>query len=259
MLDEILRDTEALVRAVANPRRGTITLSAHTAELLESIKGSPPAPAPEPVVEEELAPRPDPTGALAELAAEVAECRKCKLCETRTQTVFSDGSPMADVVFVGEAPGENEDRQGVPFVGRAGQLLTDIIEKGMLLRREEVYICNVLKCRPPNNRDPLVAEKEQCVPYLIRQLELIQPKVICALGGHAAKTLLNTDESTGKLRGHWHFYGNIPVRVTYHPAYLLRDESQKRKTWEDIQEVMKVLDGSVTPRPTDQDISDRLA
>jgi DNA polymerase len=152
-------------------------------------------------------------------------------------------------VFVGEAPGENEDKQGIPFCGRSGDLLTDIIVKGMKMRREDVYICNVIKCRPPNNRDPLSAEKDACEPYLIRQLELVQPKVICALGGHAAKTLLKTDESTGRLRGKWHFYHGIPLRVTYHPAYLLRSPGEKKKTWEDIQEVMKVMSGELTPTP----------
>ena len=117
------------------------------------------------------------------------------------------------------------------------------------MRREDVYICNVIKCRPPNNRDPLPEEIAQCEPYLIRQLELVRPKVICALGGHAAKTLLKTDESTGRLRGKWHFYHGIPLRVTYHPAYLLRSPGEKKKTWADIQEVMKVLRGEVQPEP----------
>jgi len=186
---------------------------------------------------------------LAGLAAEVSACRKCGLCEGRTQTVFSDGNPAADLVFVGEAPGENEDKQGIPFCGRSGNLLTDIIVKGMKMRREDVYICNVIKCRPPGNRDPLPAEKDACEPYLIRQLELVKPKVICALGGHAAKTLLKSDESTGRLRGKWHFYHGIPLRVTYHPAYLLRSPGEKKKTWEDIQEIMKVLRGEFVPVP----------
>jgi DNA polymerase len=119
----------------------------------------------------------------------------------------------------------------------------------MKLRRQDVYICNVIKCRPPDNRDPLPEEKRQCEPYLVRQLELVRPKVICALGGHAAKTLLKTDESTGKLRGKWYFYHGIPLRVTFHPAYLLRTPGDKRKTWDDVQEVMKVLRGEIDPRP----------
>ena len=137
----------------------------------------------------------------------------------------------------------------MPFVGPSGQLLTDIITKGMKMQREDVYICNVIKCRPPNNRDPLPAEKDACEPYLLQQLDLVKPKVICALGGHAAKTLLKTDETTGRLRGKWHFYHGIPLRVTYHPAYLLRSPGEKRKTWDDIQEIMKVLNGEITPTP----------
>lgn len=233
--EQALREAADLVRAVANPRRGTVELSAQTAALLESISA-----------------QPNPLQALAD---EVAACTKCELCDGRTQTVFSDGSPNADLVFVGEAPGENEDKQGVPFVGAAGGLLTDIIVKGMKLRREDVYICNVIKCRPPSNRDPKQSEKDSCEPYLVRQLELVQPKVICALGGHAAKTLLKTDESTGRLRGRWHFYHGVPLRVTYHPAYLLRSPGEKQKTWEDVQEVMKVLNGEISLQPPGQDSS----
>lgn len=262
LYNEILDETVALVKRAANPRKGTIALSRETAALVQNIQASavPAFAEPEPTVVEVLieeppavAETPDTPASgmstLAELAELVSGCRKCGLCETRTQTVFSDGNGTSGMVFVGEAPGFYEDQQGVPFVGAAGQLLTDIIEKGMKLRRQDVYICNVLKCRPPDNRDPSPEEKRQCEPYLVRQLELIKPKVICALGGHAAKTLLKTDESTGKLRGKWHFYHGIPLRVTFHPAYLLRTPSDKRKTWEDIQEVMKVLRGEVTPTP----------
>lgn len=262
LYNEILDETMALVKRAANPRKGTIALSRETAALVQNIQASavPAFAEPEPTVVEVLieeppavAETPDTPASgmstLAELAELVSGCRKCGLCETRTQTVFSDGNGTSGMVFVGEAPGFYEDQQGVPFVGAAGQLLTDIIEKGMKLRRQDVYICNVLKCRPPDNRDPSPEEKRQCEPYLVRQLELIKPKVICALGGHAAKTLLKTDESTGKLRGKWHFYHGIPLRVTFHPAYLLRTPSDKRKTWEDIQEVMKVLRGEVTPTP----------
>lgn len=184
---------------------------------------------------------------LEALDALVRACTRCGLDKTRRQTVFGVGNPHAELVFVGEAPGEDEDRQGEPFVGRAGQLLTDIIVKGMKMRREDVYICNVLKCHPPANRDPNPHEVRCCEPYLIRQLELIRPKVIVALGRHAAQTLLRTDDSTGKLRGRWHDYHGIPLRVTYHPAYLLRTPSEKRKTWEDIQEVMKFLAGESGP------------
>jgi len=193
---------------------------------------------------------------LAALADIVSTCTKCALCETRKQTVFSDGSAHAEVMFVGEAPGADEDAQGVPFVGRAGQLLTRIIERVMKMKREEVYICNVIKCRPPGNRDPLDSEKAACLPYLSRQLELVKPKVIVALGRHAANTLLETDESIGRLRGRWHFYQGIPLRVTYHPAYILRCEgdpnrerSEKAKVKADIDEVLRVLSGEITPAP----------
>ncbi len=177
---------------------------------------------------------------------EVAQCTKCPISEDRTNTVFGTGNPEADLVFVGEAPGAEEDRQGLPFVGRAGQLLTDIIVKGMKMRREDVYICNVLKCRPPNNRDPNPMEVMNCEPYLLRQLELIKPKVICALGRISAQTLLKTDAPLNELRGKWHNYHGIPLRVTYHPAYLLRNPADKKKAWIDIQEVMKLLNGEIT-------------
>lgn len=249
ILSQIIRDTAQLVRAQAN-RRGLVTLSPETAAALECISANPSVHA-EAAIPENRAPSTGVSVAdeLAALAAEVSGCRKCGLCEGRTQTVFADGNPSADIVFVGEAPGEQEDRKGVPFVGRAGQLLTDIIVKGMMLKRSEVYICNVIKCRPPENRDPKAEEIAECEPYLIRQLELVQPKVICALGGHAAKTLLRTEESTGRLRNKWHFYQGIPLRVTYHPAYLLRSPGEKAKTWADIQEVMKVLSGEIDPKP----------
>lgn len=267
LYNEIITDTIALVQRAANPRKGTISLSRETAALIQNIQPgafAPAAPTPSTVeapdapkiVHEASAPAIQSIDTLAALAEAVSGCRKCGLCETRTQTVFSDGNGSSGMVFVGEAPGFHEDQQGVPFVGAAGQLLTDIIEKGMKLRRQDVYICNVLKCRPPDNRDPSPEEKRQCEPYLVRQLELINPKVICALGGHAAKTLLKTEESTGKLRGKWHFYHGIPVRVTFHPAYLLRTPADKRKTWEDIQEVMKVLRGEVTPTPAGGDARD---
>jgi len=267
LYNEIITDTIALVQRAANARKGTISLSRETAALIQNIQPeafAPAAPTPSTVeapdapkiVHEASAPAIQSIDTLAALAEVVSGCRKCGLCETRTQTVFSDGNGSSGMVFVGEAPGFHEDQQGVPFVGAAGQLLTDIIEKGMKLRRQDVYICNVLKCRPPDNRDPSPEEKRQCEPYLVRQLELIKPKVICALGGHAAKTLLKTEESTGKLRGKWHFYHGIPVRVTFHPAYLLRTPADKRKTWEDIQEVMKVLRGEVTPTPAGGDARD---
>ncbi len=190
----------------------------------------------------------DPSDSLERIAGEVGACCKCGLAAERTKVVPGEGAPQARLVFVGEAPGADEDRQGRPFVGRAGQLLTDIIEKGMKLKRSDVFICNVLKCRPPDNRRPNPDEVDFCEPYLVRQLALIRPTVICALGATAAQTLLRTGALVGQLRGRWHNYHDIPLRVTYHPAYLLRSPGEKAKTWEDIQEVMKLLNGQI-PRP----------
>ena len=181
--------------------------------------------------------------------AQVKGCTKCSLCESRTQTVFGQGDPAARLVFVGEAPGYEEDKQGLAFVGRAGQLLTRMIA-AMGLSREDVFICNVLKCRPPGNRDPSADEILACSGYLRQQLEVIQPEVLVALGSPAAKTLLNTVAPIGKLRGRFHDYylsgvtsegSSIPLMPTYHPAYLLRNPAEKRKTWEDLQMVMRRL------------------
>ena len=181
--------------------------------------------------------------------SQVKECTRCSLCETRTQTVFGQGHPAARLVFVGEAPGYEEDKQGLVFVGRAGQLLTRMIA-AMGLSRDEVFICNVLKCRPPGNRDPLADEILACSSYLRQQLTIIQPEVLVALGSPAAKTLLNTAQSIGRLRGRFHEYylsgitGEgpwIPLMPTYHPAYLLRSPAEKRKAWDDLQMVMAKL------------------
>ncbi|HUT95702.1 MAG TPA: uracil-DNA glycosylase [Thermoguttaceae bacterium] len=180
----------------------------------------------------------DRAAALAEVQREVAACARCKeLARTRTQTVFGVGSPHARLVFVGEAPGADEDRQGEPFVGAAGQLLTRIIE-ACTLRREDVYIGNILRCRPPDNRNPLPAEAANCREYLDRTLAIIRPEFICCLGTVAAQNLLGTTESIGQLRGRMHDYEGIRVVCTYHPAYLLRTPSAKRKVWEDMQMLM---------------------
>jgi DNA polymerase len=177
--------------------------------------------------------------ALALVARDVAKCTRCsELARTRTQTVFGVGNPFAELVFCGEAPGADEDRQGEPFVGRAGQLLTDIITKGMKLRREDVYILNILRCRPPGNRTPLPVEAAACREFLDRQLAIIQPKYICCLGAVAAQNLLETDTPIGRLRGVIHDFHGIKVLCTYHPAYLLRNPSAKRHVWEDIQILM---------------------
>jgi len=183
----------------------------------------------------------DRTEALAALAREVAACQRCaELAGTRTQTVFGVGNPHARLVFCGEAPGADEDRQGEPFVGRAGQLLDKIIN-AMGLRREDVYILNILKSRPPGNRNPTPDEAANCREYLDRQLEIIRPEFICCLGAVAAQNLLDTVKPIGKLRGEFHDYHGIRVICTYHPAYLLRNPAAKRPTWEDIQTLMEAM------------------
>ena len=178
---------------------------------------------------------------MAEIRAAVASCQACPLHETRTNTVPGAGNENARLVFVGEAPGADEDRQGIPFVGRAGQKLTQIIE-AMGLSRSEVYITNVLKCRPPGNRNPLPEEVRTCEPYLIAQLRLIKPRVICALGTFAAQTLLRTDQRISRLRGQFHPYQGIKLMPTYHPAFLLRNPRSKRDVWEDVQKVKAEYD-----------------
>ncbi len=178
---------------------------------------------------------------LGELRARVAACTACGLERTRTQTVFADGSEHARVLFIGEAPGQTEDERGVPFVGAAGQLLTDIIQKGMKLARTEVYIANVLKCRPPDNRDPSPEEKALCTPFLDRQIELVNPEVIVTLGLHATQHLLRSPLSIGRLRGKVHAWNGRKVVPTYHPSYLLRTPSAKKDCWQDIQLAMREL------------------
>lgn len=179
--------------------------------------------------------------AFLELRGEVQKCKRCAvLAKQRTQTVFGSGNIQAKLVFVGEAPGADEDEQGLPFVGRAGQLLTKIIG-AMGLSREEVFICNVLKCRPPGNRPPAPLEVANCQPFLKRQLELIRPKIICALGTHAAQALLQTDRPISALRGIFSEYEGIPLMCTYHPAYLLRSPGEKGKVWEDMKKILQRL------------------
>lgn len=178
---------------------------------------------------------------LVQIRNDIGDCTRCKLHRLgRTQIVFGVGNPNADLMFVGEAPGQDEDVQGFPFVGRAGQLLTKIIE-AIDLKREDVYIANVLKCRPPNNRNPEPDEVASCHPFLRRQIEAIRPKVIVALGSFAAKTLLQTEESISRLRGRVYMYGDAQLVATYHPAYLLRSPDKKRDTWEDMKKVRALL------------------
>ncbi len=178
---------------------------------------------------------------LQKLYQELKGCQLCPLGKTRKNLVFGQGNPHAKIIFVGEAPGADEDEQGLPFVGRAGQLLTDIIVKGMKLKRSDVYICNILKCRPPGNRNPLPDEIDKCEPFLKKQLQIISPRVICALGKFAAQTLLKTETPITALRGRFHNYEDIKLMPTYHPAYLLRNPSAKKLVWEDVQIVMKEL------------------
>lgn len=178
---------------------------------------------------------------LEELSRRVAACERCPLHRTRTQTVFSDGSPAARLMFVGEAPGADEDAQGAPFVGRAGQLLTRMIEAGMGLSRRDVYIANVLKCRPPDNRNPEPAEIASCRGYLEAQIAIVRPQVIVALGKFAAQFLLETEEGIMKLRGRWGTWRGVPVMPTFHPSFLLRQPDRKRDAWADLLEVLKKL------------------
>jgi uracil-DNA glycosylase family 4 len=189
-----------------------------------------------------LAPADD---SLDKIRADIGDCRRCRLCEGRNKIVFGSGNPAARLVFVGEGPGADEDAQGLPFVGRAGQLLTQMIDntaakEGIAIRRPDVYICNVVKCRPPENRTPLPDEMETCGQFLFRQLTVLKPKAICCLGSTAAKALLGTKEGVTKLRGRWQRWRDIPVMVTYHPSYLLRPYNQdaKREAWEDLKKAL---------------------
>ena len=175
---------------------------------------------------------------LAEIRDDLGDCQRCKLALKRNRIVFGEGNPQAKLIFVGEGPGFEEDRQGKPFVGAAGQLLTRIIE-AIKLTRTQVYICNVIKCRPPGNRNPETDEIQTCLPFLERQIAAIQPDFICALGTFAAQTLLGTATPISRLRGRFHDYRGIKVMPTYHPAYLLRNPDKKRDVWEDMKMLMK--------------------
>ncbi|MBS3763572.1 MAG: uracil-DNA glycosylase [Planctomycetes bacterium] len=183
---------------------------------------------------------------LAEIEKDVQQCTKCPLHKTRTQGVFARGRCDADLMFIGEAPGADEDRLGEPFVGRAGKLLDKMIE-AMGLGRNDIYITNILKSRPPKNRDPRADETEACWPYLERQIELVDPDIIVTLGLPASNTLLDNKTSMSKMRGNWFFYSAIPVLPTYHPAYLLRSPSQKKKVWLDLRTVTFALTGEKPP------------
>ncbi|HEX7359639.1 MAG TPA: uracil-DNA glycosylase [Bryobacteraceae bacterium] len=185
------------------------------------------------------------TDTLESIRADIGDCRRCRLCEGRKNIVFGSGNPRSPLVFVGEGPGADEDEQGLPFVGRAGQLLTQMIDntaakEGIPIRRGDVYICNVVKCRPPDNRTPLPDEMQVCGEFLYRQIDTIRPKAICVLGATAMKALLNVKEGITKTRGKWHKWRGIPVMVTYHPSYLLRQYNQtaRREAWEDLKTLL---------------------
>lgn len=182
---------------------------------------------------------------LLQILQDIGDCRRCRLAETRKTIVFGSGNEAARLVFIGEGPGADEDEQGLPFVGRAGQLLTRMIEataqkEGIPIERKDVYICNVVKCRPPENRTPLPDEMEICGQFLFRQLMALKPKAICSLGGTASKALLGTKESVTRMRGKWQNWHDIPVMVTYHPSYLLRayNVEAKREAWDDLKKVL---------------------
>jgi uracil-DNA glycosylase family 4 len=182
---------------------------------------------------------------LEDLRILIGDCRRCKLWRGRSNLVFGEGSPKARLVFIGEGPGHEEDQEGRPFVGEAGKMLTRIIENAMGLKRKDVYICNVVKCRPPNNRDPERDEIDSCIPFLKEQIRIIKPEVICTLGRIACNELIGRDLKITKVRGKWHSYMEIPVMPTYHPAYILRNPSRQRQlkgqVWDDIRAIMSRL------------------
>ncbi len=243
--EELLAELRALRGYVAElEESGMELIPLDMAPSMVDVPGAdvvPVAAEPEPVYDAEAPVPVEPEhGGLEEIRRELGECHRCQLGDGRTNLVFGVGNPRARVVFVGEAPGHDEDLQGEPFVGEAGQLLTKIIE-AMGFQREEVYICNVLKCRPPGNRNPQPAEIEQCQPFLLRQVQAIAPAAIVALGTFAAQTLLATKEPISQLRGHFHDYHGIPLMPTFHPAFLLRNPAMKREVWEDMKQVMQRL------------------
>lgn len=184
---------------------------------------------------------------LARISEDIGDCKRCRLCQQRNKIVFGSGNAHADLVFIGEGPGRDEDIQGLPFVGRAGKLLTQMIE-AMGLKRDDVYICNVVKCRPPENRAPEPDEMETCSPFLFRQLAVIQPKAIVCLGATAFQALYGAKQSISRLRGQWLEFRGVPMMATYHPAYLLRNPNAKGEVWEDLKKVMVHLGLKVPSR-----------
>jgi DNA polymerase len=235
-----------LERALADEARAAIAATrAWLTELHEEGLEALPASSDPPPVLAEVAPASEPAtagapaadaGRLEAVRVELGECTRCRLSQGRRQIVFGDGNPDANLLFVGEGPGAEEDRRGIPFVGRAGELLTQMIEKGLGIPRSEVYICNIVKCRPPENRTPLPDEVSTCQPFLDGQIEAVRPRVIVALGKPAASLLLGRDVAITRLRGTWHEYRGIPLMPTLHPAYVLRQYSpeNRRNVWNDL-------------------------
>lgn len=242
-------DPGALLAQVRGYVAREIALGADFVPLAAAPPGGPAAAAREPEARPEVADFPElliepelrDAQTLEAVRAVLGDCRRCKLCDGRTHIVFGVGDPHAEVLFVGEGPGADEDAQGEPFVGRAGKLLTDIIERGMGLSRSQVYIANVIKCRPPNNRNPEPDEIVACEPFLARQIAIIRPRVIVTLGKVPTQHLLQNRVPISKQRGQWQSYRNVPLMPTFHPAYLLRNPGDKRLVWADIKAVMERL------------------
>lgn len=248
-LAEILRDVRAHAQWLLDSGEKTVLAQAGEVKLVRPVAARPqpiarpapapvslrPATAPQPMIA-----KPAPAKTLEQIRAELGDCKRCKLCSGRKSIVFGVGNPSAELVFVGEGPGENEDLQGEPFVGAAGELLNKMIV-AMGLSREQVYICNVVKCRPPGNRNPEPDEIDACQPFLLAQLDAIRPRVIVALGKFAAQTLLRDQTSISRLRGNWKTFRGVKLMPTFHPSYLLRSPSEKGKAWADLQLVMKEL------------------
>ncbi|MGH7778634.1 MAG: uracil-DNA glycosylase [Candidatus Binataceae bacterium] len=222
-------------RAPAPARPAPRSASAQATALLRSAQTAPSAEA------SSKYPGLEKTESLESLREFIGDCRRCKLWGLRKNLVFGAGSPNAELMFIGEGPGAEEDARGEPFVGRAGQLLTDIIERGMGMSRAEVYICNVIKCRPPGNRNPEPDEVASCEPFMMRQIELVKPRVIVGLGTFAVQALLKLKTPISKLRGNWHDVRGVRMMPTFHPAYLLRNPGEKRLVWQDVQQVLKEL------------------
>jgi len=245
ILSEIVRQLDAYVRFFqaagleeAGPASSTPPVDVPTVRAMGDIRGRG-ASSPE-LSERSVRAERRPADALKEIRDDLGECTRCRLHEGRTHLVFGTGNPHARLMFVGEAPGQDEDEQGLPFVGRAGQLLTKMIES-MGLKREEVYIANVLKCRPPGNRPPRPDEVATCGPFLRRQIASIHPDVLCTLGSFAAQAVLRREEKISAIRGKFFLVDGVTVLPTYHPAYLLRNPGEKRTVWEDLQKIMAVL------------------